>query len=261
MPGVGPRIARVVLALRGVLRPRRRGIGRVGLFVSALLTLRVLRPLWVLGVLWALGVLGRRLVVAEQAVEEVLVQPGCIEGRAPAAVGRASLAAVRMSSRVTSARPSHAAWATAARAVTMSARIPSTSKPAHTVAILSSAQSLRRTRPKPSCATAIRAAKSTCAAAYDAWKPAGSASKANRRRTTSARCAGSRLARTSTVRPKRSSNWGRSSPSSGFMVPIRTMRAGCETETPSRSTVLRPMAAASRSRSTRWSWRRLTSST
>lgn len=50
-------------------------------------------------------------------------------------------------------------------------------------------------------------------------------------------------------------------PSSGFMVPTRVMRAGCAIETPSRSTVLRPIAAASRSTSTRWSCRRFTSST
>ncbi len=45
---------------------------------------------------------------------------------------------------------------------------------------------------------------------------------------------------TSTHRPKRSSSCGRSSPSSGFMVPTRMNRDGCDTETPSRSTVLMP---------------------
>ena len=64
----------------------------------------------------------------------------------------------------------------------------------------------------------------------------GSASKASRRRTTSARSAGSRVAATSTVSPNRSSSCGRSSPSSGFIVPTSRNRAACQTETPSRST-------------------------
>ena len=43
-------------------------------------------------------------------------------------------------------------------------------------------------------------------------------------------------AATSTVSPNRSSSWGRSSPSSGFIVPTSRKRAACRTETPSRST-------------------------
>ena len=66
---------------------------------------------------------------------------------------------------------------------------------------------------------------------------------------------------TSTVSPNRSSSCGRSSPSSGFIVPTSTNRAACVTETPSRSTWARPIAAASSSRSTRWSGSRFTSST
>ena len=46
--------------------------------------------------------------------------------------------------------------------------------------------------------------------------------------------------RSRTVSPKRSSSCGRSSPSSGFMVPISTIREAWLTETPSRSTVERP---------------------
>ena len=65
---------------------------------------------------------------------------------------------------------------------------------------------------------------------------AGSASKAIRLRTTSARVAGSRGAAASTVRPNRSSSCGRSSPSSGFMVPTSKNLAACCTDTPSRST-------------------------
>ncbi len=82
-----------------------------------------------------------------------------------------------------------------------------------------------------------------------------------RDRITSTRTSTSRDAATSTVRPNRSSNCGRSSPSSGFMVPIRTNLASCECDMPSRSTCTRPIAAASSSTSTRWSCRRLTSST
>ncbi|CPB02821.1 Uncharacterised protein [Mycobacterium tuberculosis] len=61
----------------------------------------------------------------------------------------------------------------------------------------------------------------------------------------------SRDACTSTVSPNRSSSCGRSSPSSGFIVPISTKRASWEWEMPSRSTCTRPMAAASSRMSTR----------
>ena len=71
----------------------------------------------------------------------------------------------------------------------------------------------------------------------------------------------SREACTSTVSPNRSSSCGRSSPSSGFMVPTSTNRASWECETPSRSMCTRPIAAASSRMSTRWSCSRLTSST
>mmetsp|Transcript_16060 Transcript_16060/g.39982 ORF Transcript_16060/g.39982 Transcript_16060/m.39982 type:complete len:226 (-) Transcript_16060:121-798(-) len=61
--------------------------------------------------------------------------------------------------------------------------------------------------------------------------------------------------------PKRSSSWGRSSPSSGLPEPTRMKRAGWLMEIPSRSTVFQPEAAESSSTSTRWSSSRLTSST
>src|SRR6267378_2134607 len=67
--------------------------------------------------------------------------------------------------------------------------------------------------------------------------------------------------RTCTQSPKRSTNCGRSSPSSGFIVPTKTNRAASPAETPSRSTVTQPPAAASNRRSTMWSGSRLTSST
>jgi len=107
----------------------------------------------------------------------------------------------------------------------------------------------------------ILAARASSAAAQSWANPAGSASAASRRLTTSTRVPGSRLAVTSTVSPNRSRSCGRSSPSSGFIEPIRTNRAGWLTDTESRSTWLRPIADASSSTSTRWSASRLTSST
>src|SRR5450830_13185 len=62
------------------------------------------------------------------------------------------------------------------------------------------------------------------------------------------------------MRPKRSSNCGRRSPSSRFIVPISVKRAGCETDRPSRWTELTPIAATSSSTSTSCSGKRLTSS-
>ena len=64
-------------------------------------------------------------------------------------------------------------------------------------------------------------------AAHATPKPPGSRSKAIRRRTTSARSAVSGMPSTSTASAKRSSNCGRRSPSSGFMVPTSTNAAGC----------------------------------
>ena len=74
-------------------------------------------------------------------------------------------AATRMSSRVMRVRPCHAACAAAVRAVTMSARMPSTSNPAHTSAIFRSAQSVSRTRPSSSRAATIRSLRARSRAA------------------------------------------------------------------------------------------------
>jgi len=63
-----------------------------------------------------------------------------------------------------------------------------------------------------------------------------------------------------TMRSVFPSSWGRSSPSSGFIVPTRMKRAGWAKEMPSRSTVFTPMAAESSRTSTTWSSSRLTSS-
>jgi hypothetical protein len=211
--------------------------------------------------LWALGVLGRRLVVAEQAVEEVLVQPGCIEGRAPAAVGESEFGgrADVLTSDLGAALPRRVGHGGArgddvgAHPVDLEARTHGRDLVERPVAEANPPQALLR-RGDPGGQVDLRRGirrLETGGVGVEGQPPADDV-RALR---------GIATGPTSTVRPKRSSNWGRSSPSSGFMVPIRTMRAGCETETPSRSTVLRPMAAASRSRSTRWSWRRLTSST
>src|SRR6266851_4953727 len=92
----------------------------------------------------------------------------------------------------------------------------------------------------------------------NSWSPR---LKSASRSAISTRSSGSRMPSTSTHSPKRSSSCGRSSPSSGFMVPTRMKREGCENDTPSLSTEFTPIAAASSSTSTMWSSRRLTSST
>ena len=141
-----------------------------------------------------------------------------------------------MSSRFTVSRPCQAACAAAVRAITMSARRPSTSKLAHTPAIRSSSSSRRTTAGRRAWAAAMEAASAASSAANRAVNAAGSASKPIRLRTTSALVAGSRGATASTVRPNRSSSCGRSSPSSGFIVPTSRNRAAWRTDTPSRST-------------------------
>ena len=139
--------------------------------------------------------------------------------------------------------------------------MPSTSNDAHTAAIRRSSASGSTTDASRARASAIRRAVAASASAKVAANAAGSDSNAIRLRTTSTRVSTSRDARTSTVSPNRSSSCGRSSPSSGFIVPTSRNDAACDTDTPSRSTCARPIAAASSRRSTRWSCSRLTSST
>ena len=157
-------------------------------------------------------------------------RPGASNGLRRLRCGSASRAAARMSSRVTAEAPRQAACAAAARAITMSARSPSTPKLAHTAAITSSKASSTTIEASRERAATIDVAICASSSANRAANPAGSASNAIRRRTTSARVAGSRGATASTVRPNRSSNCGRSSPSSGFMVPTSKNRAACWTE-------------------------------
>ena len=70
-----------------------------------------------------------------------------------------------------------------------------------------------------------------------------------------------RAARPRRCSPIRSASCGRSSPSSGFIVPTSRNRAGWETETPSRSTTLTRAPRRRAARRTRWSSSRLISST
>ena len=94
-----------------------------------------------------------------------------------------------------------------------------------------------------------------------AVEAASSPSASSWRRTAATRSSGSVDISMSTARPKRSSSCGRSSPSSGFIEPTSTKRAGWVCETPSRSIRLTPDTATSSSTSTRWSASRLISST
>ena len=174
--------------------------------------------------------------------------------------GRASSTPTRTSSSVTDVAPRSAACAAAVRATTMSPRRPSTSRCAQMPAMRRSSRSLISTLPTDPRAAAIRSESTRSSSAYRSTKRSGSASKSIRRRTTSTRSSTSRAAVTSTASPNRSSSCGRSSPSSGFIVPTSTKSAAWVCETPSRSMVTRPLAAASSSTSTRWSARRLTSS-
>jgi energy-coupling factor transporter ATP-binding protein EcfA2 len=109
-------------------------------------------------------------------------------------------------------------------------------------------------------AAAIRLVSSRSAAAWASVLAAGKRSWSSRARTMAARRAGSALATTGTHRPNRSSSCGRSSPSSGFMVPTSRNLEACRSEIPSRSTLALPVAAASSRTSTIWSGSRLISS-
>ena len=80
--------------------------------------------------------------------------------------------------------------------------------------------------------------------------PSGSSSNDSRRCTISIRTSGSVSPWTVTHSPNRSSNCGRSWPSSGFIVPTKLKRDGWITLMPSRSTVFTPIAAESSKMST-----------
>ena len=98
-------------------------------------------------------------------------RPGASNGLRRRRCGRASRAAARTSSVVTEVRPCQAAWATAVRAVTMSARIPSTSNAAHSSAIWQQrvVGRARPRRPAPGRPDPLGRARAS-ASAYDAAK-------------------------------------------------------------------------------------------
>ena len=173
----------------------------------------------------------------------------------------ASSATASTSCGVTALRPSRAASARAARSITKSARIPSTpAANASAAACCNTLSGHARLGSAARAATTV-AANGASWTACNAVKACGSSSKASRVRKISSRCCGSNGLPSATDRPKRSSSWGRSSPSSGFIVPTSAKRAACCCEMPSRSTVLMPLAATSSSASTSASGSKLTSST
>ncbi len=103
-------------------------------------------------------------------------RPGASKGLRRRRWGSASSAACRTSSFSTAVRPAHAASAVAVRAITMSARMPSTSKPAQVAAICRSALSPRRTCGSSARAATTRARTSLSSPDQRAAKPAGSSS-------------------------------------------------------------------------------------
>mmetsp|Transcript_11746 Transcript_11746/g.20905 ORF Transcript_11746/g.20905 Transcript_11746/m.20905 type:complete len:294 (+) Transcript_11746:491-1372(+) len=166
-----------------------------------------------------------------------------------------------MSSAVTSVRPSNAANAFAARVVTMSPRMPSTSNSEQIWLIFT-----RKSYETSVCfnrvlASTILSSKARCVAWHLSRKSAGFSSNWLRWLTICTRNLGSFTVPICACMPKRSNSWGRSSPSSGLPLPTRMKRAGWLMLMPSRSTVFQPDAAESSRTSTKWSSSRLTSST
>ena len=121
-------------------------------------------------------------------------RPGASKGSRRRRCGRASRAAMRISSSVTTSRPPQAARAIAVRAVTRSARMPSTPNAPQTAQIWRSAASGSSTRGSRARAAATCPASAAVSASKRRTNAAGSASNASLRRTTSARSAGSWLA-------------------------------------------------------------------
>src|SRR5438874_4915846 len=166
-----------------------------------------------------------------------------------------------MSSRLGEAWRRYAASARAAWSMTTSARWPSTSASTQIDEMSRAWAALTRMSFTRAIASASARARFWSAAANSFMKSCSPRLKAASRSAISTRWSGSRMPSTSTHSPKRSSSCGRSSPSSGFIVPTRMKCDGWLNDTPSRSMVLTPIAAASRRTSTRWSSRRFTSST
>mmetsp|Transcript_5544 Transcript_5544/g.12273 ORF Transcript_5544/g.12273 Transcript_5544/m.12273 type:complete len:327 (+) Transcript_5544:696-1676(+) len=166
------------------------------------------------------------------------------------------------SATVTSLRPSYATRALAARFTTMSPRRPSTSR-REQMSEMSTCSSSDMRIPALSLLRASTnfCRRASCTGLASAYRASGSVSYARRSRTIWVRRAVSCRVATCTDIPKRSSSWGRSSPSAGFPEPIMMNLAGCTMEIPSRSTVLTPDAEESSTTSTSPSSSRFTSST
>mmetsp|Transcript_10397 Transcript_10397/g.38565 ORF Transcript_10397/g.38565 Transcript_10397/m.38565 type:complete len:231 (-) Transcript_10397:542-1234(-) len=165
-----------------------------------------------------------------------------------------------ISAAVTSVRPSYATSAFALRVTTMSPRKPSTSTSAQTDEIFSARSRSMVTEGKIFCAALIFARSAFVSSAHPFANPSGSSSNAMRFFTSCTRCALSKIVVMLHAMPNRSRSCGRSSPSSGFPLPIMMNFAGCVIEIPSRSTVFHPPAAESRITSTRESSNKFTSS-
>mmetsp|Transcript_45829 Transcript_45829/g.76416 ORF Transcript_45829/g.76416 Transcript_45829/m.76416 type:complete len:209 (-) Transcript_45829:704-1330(-) len=165
------------------------------------------------------------------------------------------------SSPVTWSRPHQAACALAQRLVTMSPRSPSTFRFEHTSEILRLSAGSSFTLKRRS----LQALSLAVSASLSSWQvaryPNLLRSNIMRLVAISVRSSMSMIVRTCTLRPKRSSSCGRSSPSSSLPEPTMMNLAGCEMDTPSRSTVFHPEAAESSTTSTSPSSSRFTSST
>ena len=152
---------------------------------------------------------------------------------------------------VTSFSPARAAVVMAACSRTRSARCPATFFARQSSLIKVRMAGDRRI--VGSCFRAVFIRNRTCSLlSANLWQnEAGLRSNSSRLLSSSTLCSRSSQPCTSMQSPKRSRNWGRSSPSSGFMVPISVKFAACLILMPSRSTTLHPDAAVSRIRSTK----------
>ena len=170
---------------------------------------------------------------------------GLVERIARAADGAAQRARRDAgANRSTAVSPSSAASARAARISVSSPRRPSVPSRMHSCAARSSAASgTAHVGAGASRAETMRGAAAPRPSSTSRRRRAGRAR--TRRAGARPRCAsrGPSGVFTSTERPKRSSSCGRSSPSSGLPLPIRTKRAGWRTLRPSRSTTFSPEAA------------------
>ena len=133
----------------------------------------------------------------------------------------------------------------------MSPRNPSTSSSLQTCEIFNLKSSDILTLEINFLASTIRFFKFSCSSLYLLIQNCGSASKSVLSSTTLTRSFGSLTVFITACIPNLSNNCGLNSPSSGFPEPTKTNRAGCLIEIPSRSTVLIPDAAESKSISTK----------